>query len=140
MARTLQNRRSVLRLYGAVLATAGTVGCTGWRSSDGRTVEMTDEFGFDPQRAMVEVGETVTWTNPSDVTHTVTAAEDEMPDEASYFASGGFDSERAARNAVNQGLVAPGEQYEHTFERSGTYGYYCVPHEGSGMVGTIDVE
>jgi plastocyanin len=51
--------------------------------------------------------------------------EDVIPAEAVYFASSGFESERAARNRVTEGLIAPGENYEHTFEQSGTYGY-CV--------------
>jgi len=58
----------------------------------------------------------------------------------SYFASGEFDSEGTARDNINEGLVAAGEAYEHTFERAGTYEYYCIPHESSGMTGTVRVE
>ena len=128
----------MLRLGGAAFATV-TAGCIGGQSSDGRTVDAND-FGFDPETATVETGTTVTWTNEGDVGHTVTAYEEEVPADAAYFASGGFESEHAARNRVNEGIVAPGEEYEHTFEVSGTYPYYCIPHEGSGMVGTVEVE
>jgi plastocyanin len=101
---------------------------------------MPDNHTFEPRTATIESGETVRWTNESDIQHTVTAYEDEVPNEATYFASGGFESERAARNRISEGLIAPGEYYEHTFDQPGTYGYYCIPHESSGMVGTIQVE
>ncbi|WP_232833905.1 plastocyanin/azurin family copper-binding protein [Saliphagus sp. LR7] len=101
---------------------------------------MPDNHTFEPQTVMIDSGETVTWTNESDIEHTVTAYEDEIPEGAAYFASGGFESERAARSRVKEGLIAPGETYEHTFDHPGTYGYFCIPHEGSGMVGTIRVE
>ncbi|MEZ3172407.1 MULTISPECIES: cupredoxin domain-containing protein [Haloferacaceae] len=98
---------------------------------------MPDDHTFEPKTATIETGGTVTWTNESDIQHTVTAYEDEIPAEAVYFASGGFESERAARNRVTEGLIAPGENYEHTFDQPGTYGYCCIPHESSGMVGTV---
>ncbi|WP_265107890.1 plastocyanin/azurin family copper-binding protein [Halosolutus halophilus] len=101
---------------------------------------MTDGFGFDPKTTTIESGRTVTWTNTSDVDHTVTAYEDTIPEGAAYFASGGFESERAGRTHLTEGLVAPGGEYEHTFEESGTYEYYCIPHESSGMVGAVQVE
>lgn len=101
---------------------------------------MTADFGFEPKTAMIEPGQTVTWENRSDVDHTVTAYEDGISDGDTYFASGSFESERAARDDVTEGLIAPDDGYEHTFERAGTYEYYCVPHESSGMVGTVQVE
>ena len=134
------DRRTVLRRSTATLATLGTAGCLGGQSSSVRTVTMPDSLTFEPKTATIEPGETVTWTNESDIGHTVTAYEDEIPAEAAYFASGGFESERAARNRVTEGLIAPDENYEHTFDRLGTYGYFCIPHEGSGMVGTVRVE
>jgi plastocyanin len=36
-------------------------------------------------------------------------------------------------------LNAPGETYSVTLKTPGTYGYYCEPHQGGGMVGTITV-
>jgi len=133
------DRRTVLRLGTATLATLGTAGCVN-RESSVRTVTIPENLTFEPTTATIESGGTVTWANESDIQHTVTAYEDEIPDETAYFASGGFESERAARNRVTEGLVAPGEEYEHTFDRPGTYGYFCIPHEGSGMDGAIRVE
>lgn len=132
------HRRRVLELSGAALA-AATAGClTG--TGDSKTVSMTESLGFDPETVRVSTGGTVRWVNDSDIEHTVTADGDGIPAEASYFASGDFDSEQAANQNLEGGLLANGETYEHTFEQSGTYEYYCIPHEGSGMVGTVTVE
>ena len=140
MSPEFYDRRTVLQLSTATLAMLSTAGCLGGQSSAAQTVTMPGDLRFDPKTAMIEPGETVTWTNESDIDHTITAYEDEIPDESAYFASGGFESERAARNRVTEGLIAPGGDYEHTFEEPGTYGYFCIPHEGSGMVGTVRVK
>lgn len=140
MSLEFYDRRAVLRLSTATLATLSTAGCLNGQSSSNQTVTMPGNLTFEPKTATIETGGTVTWTNESDIEHTVTAYEDEIPDEATYFASGGFESERAARNRVTEGLIAPGENYEHAFEHPGTYGYFCIPHEGSGMVGTVRVK
>jgi plastocyanin len=36
-------------------------------------------------------------------------------------------------------LNGPGDEVSNTFTTSGTYGYYCEPHQGAGMVGQIIV-
>jgi len=104
------------------------------------TVEMTDELTFEPQKIQVSAGTTVTWENVGSIGHTVTAYEDEIPDDAAYFASGGFDSQEAANDGYpEKGNITEGGSYEHTFETTGTYEYYCIPHEMNGMVGTVKV-
>lgn len=104
------------------------------------TVDMTDELTFEPQRIEVSAGTTVTWVNVGTIGHTVTAYEDEIPEDATYFASGGYESEQAARDGYpGEGNLAEGESYEHTFETPGDYEYLCVPHELNGMVGTVRV-
>ncbi|MFC7199915.1 cupredoxin domain-containing protein [Halospeciosus flavus] len=108
----------------------------------------------------VRVGEPLVWYNTGARNHTVTAAttnDDEIypdetghhhtpqfPDGAAYFASGGFDTERAAvedfRNHLNGGgMIPPGETYEHTFETPGWYHYFCIPHRPAGMMGNVHV-
>ncbi|NIS35939.1 MAG: copper-binding protein, partial [Actinobacteria bacterium] len=70
----------------------------------------------------------------------VTAYEDGIPDGAEYFASGGFDSEQAARdNYPQEGDIPGGESYQYTFETTGEYEYFCIPHESADMVGTVTV-
>lgn len=135
------NRRQVLQLGGAALVATASAGCSSvGGSEDVKRVSMTDDFGFDPKRLTVSAGTRVKWANDSDVGHTVTAYEDRIPSDATYFASGGFNSEKAARNDVSSGMLASGDTYEHTFETPGTYEYVCIPHESSGMTGTVVVK
>jgi plastocyanin len=106
---------------------------------------MNDELAFVPETLTVSVGDTVTWENVGSIGHSVTAYEDELPEGAEYFASGGFDSEQAAKDAyapgdTDAGDIPGGESWEYTFETAGTYEYFCIPHEQAGMVGTIEVE
>lgn len=143
MTGTLRTRRSVLRTGSAALAVA-VAGCLGGGDGGGgTTVGMTDSMTFEPDALTVETGTTVTWNNDGSVPHTVTAYEESIPEDAAYFASGDFESEEAARDGFKSGdggLLDGGESYEHTFETAGSYEYFCIPHEQSGMTGTITVE
>lgn len=97
---------------------------------------------FDPKRFEVTVGDTVVWGNTGSRPHTVTAYDDQLPTGATYFASGGFASETAARDGWfdGEGAVASGTTYAHTFETAGEFGYFCIPHEAADMVGTVVVD
>ncbi|MFY4813413.1 plastocyanin/azurin family copper-binding protein [Haloarcula sp. AONF1] len=110
--------------------------------SETSTVEMTDELAYEPKKVQVEAGTTVTFENVGSIGHTVTAYEDKLPDGADYFASGGFDSQQVAKDGYSngqEGNVPKGESYEVTLETTGTYEYYCIPHEMNGMAGKIKV-
>ena len=37
-------------------------------------------------------------------------------------------------------LNAPGESFTIKLDTAGTYGYYCEPHQGAGMKGSITVQ
>ena len=105
-----------------------------------RTVDMTDGLVFDPEDITVEAGDTVVWENVGTVGHSVTAYEENIPDGADYWASGGFDNEADARSGYpDQGDVPGGESYRYTFETVGTHDYFCIPHETVGMVGSVEV-
>lgn len=135
-------RRAFLATVGA--ATVPLAGCFGSGSSSG-----TDDYDigmsvsrFRPGEFAVTPGTTVVWKNTSKSTHTVTAYQNSIPDDAEFFASGGFDSEKAARKAWRQeggGGIDQQTTYEHTFEVPGTHNYFCIPHEPNGMIGKIVV-
>lgn len=138
------DRRSFLAV-GASLGATATAGCLAVFNSTANDdptydVGMTDS-AFDPQTFEVAVGDTVVWKNTSGRSHTVTAYEDQIPADAVYFASGGFESESAAREAWTSGggAIVSGDTYEHTFETPGDHHYVCIPHERVGMTGTIVV-
>ncbi|WP_440989345.1 DUF5059 domain-containing protein [Haloarchaeobius baliensis] len=97
---------------------------------------------FAPAELTVSPGDTVAWTHAGGEAHSVTASEDELPEGAGYWASGGFDSESAAREGWEngQGAVQSGQSYVHTFETAGEHRYVCIPHEAAGMTGSVVVE
>ena len=102
----------------------------------------TNAVAYDPAEPTVSTGDTVAWTYAAGEPHSVTAYRDGIPDGATYWASGGFESEEAARNGWEngEGAVQSGESFVHTFETTGTHEYFCIPHEAAGMVGTVVVE
>jgi len=104
-------------------------------------VEM-QAVAFEPAELTIEAGDTVAWNHAGGEAHNAVAYEAEIPDGATYWASGGFESEDAAVEGWDngQGAVQSGQSYVHTFETTGEHAYYCVPHEAAGMVGTIIVE
>ncbi|MFB6353685.1 MAG: plastocyanin/azurin family copper-binding protein [Halobacteriales archaeon] len=140
------DRRSFL----ATLAAGASVSLAGCGVGGGNTPGPGDDFDvgmgasvFEPQTVTVALGESVRWRNTNSRAHTVTAYGAELPAGAAYFASGGFETEQAAREAFYErldGTLSTGETYEHAFEVAGTYPYFCIPHERAGMVGTVVVE
>lgn len=130
------NRRAALRTIGAA-ATVGLAGCLGG-SNGPKTVSMVG-LEYQPRQVSVRVGGTVEWVNDSDIGHSVTAYGDRLPEDATYFATGGFETEAAARADVEAGLIGADGTFSHTFETAGEHPYFCVPHEGSGMTGVVVV-
>jgi plastocyanin len=66
-----------------------------------------EDFKYVPASVSVEVGTTVTWTNEDSTAHTATAED------------GTFDT----------GMLAKGASGSFTFDKAGTYDYYCIPHK-----------
>jgi plastocyanin len=97
---------------------------------------------FEPEELTIQQGDTVAWKHAAGEPHNVVAYEGEIPEDAEYWASGGFESEEAAREGweEGEGAVQSGQSYVHTFEATGTHEYFCVPHEAAGMVGSVIVE
>ncbi|HEY5093701.1 MAG TPA: cupredoxin family copper-binding protein [Candidatus Eremiobacteraceae bacterium] len=73
-------------------------------------------FAFSPQKVVIPVGGSVTWTNNDDVAHTATATDSS------------FDS----------GNLANGQSWTKTFTKAGKYSYICTYHPN--MTGTIIVQ
>ncbi len=95
--------------------------CGGASSSpSGPNVSAIDNV-FSPAELHIKVGQTVTWVNNGQTSHTVTADD----------------------NSYDSGLFDPGAQYSHKFTKPGRYSYYCTLHGGpggSGMAGVIIVD
>ena len=114
---------------------------TGTGSGGGKThtVGMSG-VSFEPASITIAPGDTIVWENSDSQGHTVTAYADNIPDGATYFASGGFDSEEKARSNYPDGTLKQGETFKHTFSTTGTFEYFCIPHESAGMTGTVQVK
>lgn len=136
----------LIRTSSTARAQAGTPTGTPAGASPGaqggttHTVDMTDELVFDPDDITIAPGDTVVWENVGQIGHTVTAYEDEIPEEVEFFASGDAESESAARAAYPpQGNLAGGDTFEMTLDVEGDYGYFCIPHEPVGMIASLTV-
>lgn len=135
------DRRTFLAAAGAGV-TASAAGCLGLaRETEGdEVVEMTID-SYRPEELTVSPGTTVEFLNTSNHGHTVTASD--IPEEAEYFASGGFESYDAAFEGWeenNGGVFTQGDSFLHTFEVTGDHHYVCIPHLDVDMVGVVTVE
>jgi LPXTG-motif cell wall-anchored protein len=81
------------------------------RAAETKTVSIKD-FAFDPKTISVNVGDTITWTNEGPSPHTVSADD------------GSFDA----------GNLDKGATFSHTFDKAGTFAYYCKYHGAKGGV------
>ena len=138
-------RRRFLRQAGAAgsaAAAVGLAGCAGVGGEPDPDVGMLAS-AYRPRQITVSVGDTVVWGNTSARAHTVTATAGGIPDDAEFFASGGFDDYDTALSAWQDdfgGRLESGDRFEHTFEVPGVYEYVCIPHREGGMYGTVVVE
>jgi plastocyanin len=111
-------RRFLLPAVALLAATVVAAGCggAGENSEPVATteVEMVKSYRFDPKTIEIEAGQTVTWTNEDNFTHTVEV-------------EGQEDHE-----------VGQGESVEITFDEPGTYHYVCTLHSHD-MEGTVIV-
>ena len=71
---------------------------------------------FEPKIIKIKKGTTVTWANSSTGMHNVVFT---------------FAQSR---------MMYPRDEWKLTFDEVGTFEYFCEPHRGMGMVGTVIVE
>ena len=97
----------------------------GVSSVQAKTVEVklgTDAgmLAFDPSSITISSGDTVKFVNNKLAPHNAV-----------------FDGHEELSHADL--AFAPGESWEETFSTAGSYEFYCEPHRGAGMVGTVTV-
>lgn len=73
-------------------------------------------FGYSPSPVTIDVGDTIRWSNTSDIAHTTTG-------------SAGWDSRS----------LGAGDSFSHTFDSAGTFSYFCTIHGASVMSATVIV-
>jgi plastocyanin len=101
--------------------TATSAATDGAPAAGGNAVKGTPDNKFDPASLEVKVGTKVTWTLEG--VHSVNGGTDGKPDPASPMQSQ---------------IGVP--SYEVTFDKPGTYPYFCLPHFSLGMKGEIVVK
>jgi plastocyanin len=104
-------------LPAVAVAAVFAAGCGGAGTSEpvaATEVEMVKSYRFDPKVIEIEAGDTVTWTNEDNFTHTVQVEGQE------------------------DHKVEQGESVEITFDAPGTYDYVCTLHS-KDMDGTVIV-
>ena len=106
---------------------AGMGGATGI-AKNVTVVRMTDAFRFEPDEVTIHAGDAVEWRNVSPFDHVVT--DDRTLGDAAI---------PAGAQAFSFGAIKAGTSYRRVFTVPGEYRYFCVPHEGIGMVGRITV-
>ena len=123
----MKRRFLILPLAALVLTALLAAGCSSSKKSSSSTPATTGSsstgplkvdiknFTFTPENLKVKVGQSVTFTNSDDTTHTATAKD------------GSFDT----------GALAQGATKTETFSKAGTYHYICSIH--NSMTGTITV-
>ena len=110
--------RKVLLPALAAAALFAAAGCGGSGTSEpvaATEVEMVKSYRFDPKVIEIEAGDTVTWTNEDNFTHTVQVEGQE------------------------DHKVGQGESIEIRFDKPGTYDYVCTLHS-QDMDGTVIVK
>jgi plastocyanin len=80
-------------------------------------VQLAEHF-YSPSLITVKVGMTVVWWNVGTQPHDVHAYD----------------------KSFNSPNLDPGNRFSYTFLVPGKYRYFCIPHEGDGMTGEVDVE
>ena len=85
-----------------------------------------DGFQFAPERVEIAAGDAVEWTWASGG-HNVQP--DAVPDGSDWTGTAGSATD----------TYASGHTYRHTFDVPGRYDYYCAPHQGAGMTGSVTV-
>ena len=123
------------RAFAEMVASLGVVVATP-ALAEGKTVEVSMKNSpkgvFVPATVNINIGDTVKWTNPGVITHTVTFDPAQAATPANVALPAGvapFGSENMEEDAT----------FSHTFTVKGTYKYVCKMHEAMGMVGTVVV-
>ena len=95
-------------LGGALLGAAGLLAIGAPAARAAEAMVNIDNFSFAPALLTVAAGTRVTWTNRDDIPHTVTDA--------------------ATPRAMKSPPLDTGETFAFTFDKPGTYAYFCSLH------------
>ncbi len=113
-------------------ATTGPAVTGGAETGTDVVIDMQPILRFAPTPQTISLGDTVEFRNVSAFVHSVSTRPATPEESASTELPAGVES-------FDSGDIPAGGIYRHTFTVTGTYKYFCDPHHGAGMVGTIIV-
>lgn len=125
------HRRAFAQLLAALGFSAATPAFAQAKTVD-VAMQQSPKMRFVPETVNIKAGDTVKWTNPHNISHTVTFDPSKAGDKANAVLPAGVEP-------FDSGAVEEEGTFSHTFTVKGTYKYVCVYHEGMGMVGTVIV-
>ncbi len=98
---------------------------------------MTNELTFDPVELTITVGDTVTWTNISEMPHTATGDPEQNP---LLKTQPELIQLPAGAEPWGSEILLEGDSFSHQFMTVGEFDYICIPHVLSEMRGVVHVE
>ena len=122
----------------AVLSVLLTAACGGSSSSGARSTSKstadasvnTALLAFDPKEVRIKAGQTVSWVGGDNITHVLV--------EGTYdVGADGLRTKETDDKAFSLRLTKKGQQVTHTYDKAGTFTYFCSIHKG--MNGTVTV-
>jgi plastocyanin len=97
-------------------------------------IKMSDDSPmYQPSSIIIRAGQTVEWRNSGMVSHSVVddPTKADKPDDVAL---------PSGAKTFESGNVMPGGKFSHTFDKPGTYRYFCRSHEIDAMIGEIIVQ
>ncbi|MBN3893874.1 MAG: plastocyanin [Nostoc sp.] len=91
-------------------------------------------LAFEPKKLTIKPGDTIEWVNNKVPPHNVVFDAAKNPTKS---------ADLAKSLSHKKLLMSPGQKETTTFPAdapAGEYTFYCEPHRGAGMIGTITVE
>ncbi|MFL6327504.1 MAG: PQQ-dependent sugar dehydrogenase [Nitrososphaeraceae archaeon] len=89
---------------------------------------------FNPSTVNIKVGDTVVWTNNDPVIHTIVEGSPSLPSPQSAIRP---EASTATSAQFKSGFLSQGMTFKHTFDKPGTFNYYCSVHPT--MIGKVVV-
>ena len=135
--RVLSLRRSLV-VAGALSLVLTTAACGGSSATDmsGAVTAKSDAsvntalLAFDPKEVHIKAGQTVSWVGGDDITHVLVEGTYEV-------GADGLRTKESDDKAFSLKLTKKGQQVSHTYDKAGTFTYFCTIHHG--MNGTVVV-
>lgn len=138
MTTSLTPRRRRLLLVAAASSLLLSTACASSSSGGATTDEGSGDgvpvstalLAFDPKEVQVTKGQTVTWVGGDNITHVLVQGEYKV-------GSDGLRTEETDDKAFNLRLTKKDQKVSHTYDKPGTFTYFCTIHKG--MNGTVVV-